>query len=220
MDKVFKSLAAYDDSKQVIKYLNDNYKYPFKLKRMRVMIIDSITNELCDVMKDLFSFCDMFIYNNHLVIFYNEDIPELEQIINSIADDLGESFKVHNGIYISKNYPGNIVLNYIDMMIKFIDESIEFYTDLISPFTTKYLNIEYEEFFQTYIFDEIFKDALTKDIIVTYYKNDLNVLKTSKQLYLNRNSVLNKFDNINKTTGINLQKFSHAAVIYLILTKR
>ena len=40
-----------------------------------------------------------------------------------------------------------------------------------------------------------------KDIIVTYYKNDLNVLKTSKQLYLNRNSVLNKF-NLKKAVSL------------------
>ena len=50
-----------------------------------------------------------------------------------------------------------------------------------------------------------------------YFKNDLNVSKTSKDLYVNRNSLLNKFEQIYKETGFNLQKFTHACAIYLLI---
>ena len=54
-------------------------------------------------------------------------------------------------------------------------------------------------------------------MILTYFKNDLNVSKTSKDLYVNRNSLLNKFEQIYKETGFNLQKFTHACAIYLLI---
>ena len=50
-----------------------------------------------------------------------------------------------------------------------------------------------------------------------YFKNDLNVSKTAKDLYINRNSLLNKFEIIYKETGFNLQKFNHACAIYLLI---
>lgn len=51
----------------------------------------------------------------------------------------------------------------------------------------------------------LFQDATTREIISVMFKNDLNVSQTSKLLYMNRNSLINKLDSIFKETGLNLQ---------------
>ena len=53
------------------------------------------------------------------------------------------------------------------------------------------------------------------NIILTYFKKDLNVLQTAKELYINRNSLLKKFETIYKDTGLDIQKFSHACALYI-----
>jgi DNA-binding PucR family transcriptional regulator len=84
--------------------------------------------------------------------------------------------------------------------------------------TTKLNSLkEYISLIDEYIITPILKDSIIKDIILTYFKNDLNVSKTAKDLYINRNSLLNKFEYIYKETGFNLQKFNHACAIYLLI---
>jgi DNA-binding PucR family transcriptional regulator len=79
---------------------------------------------------------------------------------------------------------------------------------------------EYVSIIDKHIIAPIFKDSMIKDIILTYFKNDLNVSKTAKDLYINRNSLLNKFEIIYKETGFNLQKFNHACAIYLFVLSK
>ena len=66
------------------------------------------------------------------------------------------------------------------------------------------------------IIKPLFNNSSNKDILDVMIKNDLNVSTTSKLLYMNRNSLINKLDNIYKETGLNLQKFKHACAIYLL----
>ena len=68
-------------------------------------------------------------------------------------------------------------------------------------------------------FKYIYKDIQTIDIIEALLKNNLNVLQTSKFLYLHRNSILNKIDIIYKETGLNIQKFTNAYLVKQILKK-
>jgi carbohydrate diacid regulator len=69
-------------------------------------------------------------------------------------------------------------------------------------------------------FTYIYKDVVTIDIIEALLKNNLNVLQTSKFLYLHRNSILNKIEIIYKETGLNIQKFTNAYLVKQIICKR
>ena len=69
-------------------------------------------------------------------------------------------------------------------------------------------------------FTYIYKDTQTIDIIEALLKNNLNVLQTSKVLYLHRNSILNKIETIYKETGLNIQKFTNAFLIKQIISKK
>lgn len=58
-------------------------------------------------------------------------------------------------------------------------------------------------------------DALDEEIITTIYeffKNDLNVSETARQLYIHRNTLVYRLDKVLKTIGLDLRKFDDAVV--------
>lgn len=58
-------------------------------------------------------------------------------------------------------------------------------------------------------------DALDDEIITTIYeffKNDLNVSETARQLYIHRNTLVYRLDKVQKTIGLDLRKFDDAVV--------
>lgn len=58
-------------------------------------------------------------------------------------------------------------------------------------------------------------DALDDEIITTIYeffKNDLNVSETARQLYIHRNTLVYRLDKVLKTIGLDLRKFDDAVV--------
>ena len=115
-----------------------------------------------------------------------------------------------HGITIKNNINGNIVLHYIGIIKEFFAVNDDLYSDSATVMLTTSLNSlkEYISIIDEHILSPVFKDSIIKDIILTYFKNDLNVSKTAKDLYINRNSLLNKFELIYKETGFNLQKFN------------
>ncbi len=58
-------------------------------------------------------------------------------------------------------------------------------------------------------------DALDEEIITTifeFFKNDLNVSETARQLYIHRNTLVYRLDKVQNTIGLDLRKFDDAVV--------
>ena len=204
----------------IYEYLFENSTYPFKNKKAKLLIIDSIYPDFKEILLSFFKEVELIKLDNIYVAFcfeaYSSDISNF---LLTIIDDLGINFKLHEGIYINNSIPGKEVLNYLTMIKQFISKSLESYTDIASILTNDNLDFKnnYIKLVDKYIIGPILKNATDKDIILTYFKNDLNVSKTAKDLYINRNSLLNKFESIYKLTGLNLQKFTHACAMYLFV---
>ena len=147
-------------------------------------------------------------------IFNHFDI-NVEDIFDTLSADIQENIYVHNGPFI-QNIKGQELLTYIECFksSKLKSKSNTDISDLL--------------FDNNIVYKKEFIDICTKvilnpieehiDLIKILFKNDLNVLKTSKELYLNRNSILFKLDSIHQKTGINIQKFKGACAIKILLT--
>lgn len=200
-------------------YLFENKSYPFA-KNAKIIIVNMHNYELKTILKNFFKTIEIITIDNLSIAFcfdsYNLDIQNYQE---AITFDLGIRFHLHNGIYINQLFPGAILLNYISLIKEYISNAQDEYSDLTTPLFTQNENFNYTyyQIIDQYIINPILSDVFIKDLILTYFKNDLNVSKTAKDLYINRNSLLNKFDTIYKETGINLQKFSHACSVYTIL---
>lgn len=204
----------------VYEYLFENKAYPFKNKKVKILVIDSLYKDFKDLLLSFYEDVELILLDNIYVAFcsesYNNDISSF---IGTLSDDLGINFKLHEGMSINNKVQGSVVRQYLSIIKQFLNINEELYTDVSSVILCKnnLLSKEYISIIDNYLIEPVLKDSFTKDIILTYFKNDLNVSKTSKDLYINRNSLLNKFEQIYKETGFDLQKFTHACAIYLLI---
>lgn len=64
---------------------------------------------------------------------------------------------------------------------------------------------------------DIGKNPLDDESFITaieFLRNDLNVCETARKLFIHRNTLNYRLDKIEKRTGLDLRKFTHAAVFY------
>lgn len=204
----------------IYEYIFENKKYPFKNKKVKILIIDSLYNDFKELLLSFFEEVDLVKIDNIYVAFcletYNNDISSF---ISTLSDDLGINFKLHEGMSITNKVEGKIVRQYLGIIKQYLNTNEELYSDVASVVLSNdnKLSKEYISIIDNCLIEPVLKDSFVKDMILTYFKNDLNVSKTSKDLYINRNSLLNKFEQIFKETGFNLQKFTHACAIYLLI---
>ena len=67
-----------------------------------------------------------------------------------------------------------------------------------------------------YLIDPVLNKNNNRETLNAFFDNDLNVSKTAKVLYLNRNSLINRLDIISKELGMDVQNFKNAALLLLL----
>lgn len=80
----------------------------------------------------------------------------------------------------------------------------------------KYKLNEYLESLMDSAARDIFSDTEMMETAEAFLENSLNVSETSRKLYLHRNTLTYRLDKIEKTTGLNIRKFSDAMIFRLI----
>lgn len=68
------------------------------------------------------------------------------------------------------------------------------------------------------ILNDIADDSQMEKLILSFLHNNLNVTKTAKDVYMHRNTVINKLEHIKTETGLNIQNFHDALCMYWLLT--
>ena len=67
------------------------------------------------------------------------------------------------------------------------------------------------------VLGKVLNDPLNESLIIGMFENNLNVLKTSKMIYMHRNTLNNKLEMIKKESGLNIQIFQDAVAMYLLI---
>ena len=69
------------------------------------------------------------------------------------------------------------------------------------------------------ILRKINSDPKLYEIVNGMFVNDLNVCKTANYVYMHRNTINNKLITIKEETGLDIQKFQDAVILYVLLKK-
>ncbi len=79
--------------------------------------------------------------------------------------------------------------------------------------------IEYikDEYFANTKLKELLKNEEIVKTIDDFLKNDLNVLKTSKQTFMHRNTLLYRIGKVKKMVGLDIRHFDDALTMKIIL---
>ncbi|MBS5852689.1 MAG: helix-turn-helix domain-containing protein [Bacilli bacterium] len=218
-----KRIYTYNNNLQKIyEYLLENKEYPFKIKKIRMIIFQLNKEDISIVQKmlsDLYQRCYFLELYNLNICFLEENQTKIKDLFEALSADLGYDIILHEGLILNSKYSGKEILEYIKV---YHDNEIihkKVYTDLADVILSLGMgDYEYlKRSLKKNLLLPLFQDATTREIISVMFKNDLNVSQTSKLLYMNRNSLINRLDNILKETGLNLQKFTHACAIYQMI---
>lgn len=225
LKEMYVEKKIYSDNKmsqKVYEYLLENNIYPFKSKKVKTILY-----KVKETDKEVVSSLISDIYENAVIIdifnlnvcFIENDLNNIKDLFETISIDLGYDVNLHDGLIIDKSLNGDIMLSYI----KAYHDSEKVYTMIYSDLADMILSIDVSSNkellikLKEYLFNKLFLDVSQREIISVMLKNDLNVSQSAKLLYMNRNSLINKLDTIYKETALNIQRFTHACAIYLML---
>ena len=68
------------------------------------------------------------------------------------------------------------------------------------------------------IISKILTDHQLETLVYSFVKNDLNITKTAKDMYMHRNTINNKLDLIQRETQLNIRHFNDAMALLLLLS--
>lgn len=212
----------YDNTKseKIFKYLFENGQYPFKNK-MRFVVVSGILNEdIKSLIEEIYPSLETLKMDNSTILFYEEEWTQnISDIFQTISYDFEKQLFIHEGLIIDKNISGELISHYLGCLNK-TNWSAKDYTnivDLVLNSETNIINSLLIELKTNYI-DHILNKNNNSNIIEVFFKNDLNVSQTAKDLYLNRNSLINKLDSISKELGFNVQSFRFASILLVIMS--
>ena len=201
-------------------YLTNCGEFPFK-KRMRFLLyVGNITDEIQTLLQGILNKAAFYYQKGITIIFYEDDKSlDIKEIFRTISDDFARSIYIHEGFTINKNVPGALITSYIEGIKKtsLLSQEHSSLTDYVFSSENNESSYAILKQLKQYLVDPLLSKNNNREILDVYFKNDLNVLKTSKELYLNRNSLTNRLEIISRDLGLNVQSFKSAAVVLILM---
>ena len=176
-------------------------------------------NDIIQIFKEAVVNAYFIEEDNHVIILSTVINNDINQLVNALIEDFGIKLKVFksNKIYVN-HFDFMKILK--DMFLKYEDMFIENYISLKSLLLMILeKNIDDLAIVKPIIMNNILNDSKLLEIINAMFVNDLNVCKTANYVYMHRNTINNKITIIKEETGLDIQKFQDAVILYALVKK-
>lgn len=201
--------------------LNDylNKKKEFEFYVLNISKGNSEYQEIIDVFLE--GVVNPFVYEkqDYTVIVSNVINPDINQIVNAIIEDFGYNLKVFKSNKISTEYIEDFktLKKLYFKYQEYINDNFVNIQKLIQTILEK--DIDDLNIVKPIILRKINNDSKLYEIVNGMFINDLNVCKTANYVYMHRNTINNKLITIKEETGLDIQKFQDAVMLYVLLKK-
>jgi len=166
-----------------------------------------------DFLKDLLKNYELLTLNDYFLIKHQyQDDKELEDAINSYMFDVEINAKVFFGTYQNDAELDDelfVITKYFNNSLKDI-----FYDK--KKLLSEYLTHDLDDF-KSIVLKEYSNDFDMQNTLKVFFLNNMNVLKSSKDLYVHRNTLINKLDRFKEKTGYDPKDFKDAYLIYSLI---
>ena len=218
-------LTKSSKSIQIQNYLFNNEGIANEEKNYYFWIIDiekeKDVNYALDFFKEIFVDSIFLSYESKYLMFYFREVDfDIESIINSVIDDFSFNIRIYASSKMDFKKREDFFIIY-DLYNKYLNHKSKLYMnniDLINEIIKS--NIDDLKLIKPIILNKIQDDPQMEILIQAMFKNNLNVTQTASDIYMHRNTVINKLDYIKKETGFNIQKFFDANIMYWIFKIR
>lgn len=212
-----KVYAITKKEQQLYEYLLENALYPLKTETTFLIYFVSEEDEatINGVLKDIYPETLFIKYLNYTIAL-GKHFEQVDTLFMTLSDDIGYPIHLHQGFLLSSKTKGSDVITYIDFYSKHLAGlSYSKVTDSIIFSNNQYPEII--KIIQENNLRGILSQPQLLEIISVFLKNNLNVSFTAKLLYMHRNSLISKIEQIEKLTTFNIQNFMDAYVMKIML---
>lgn len=218
----------YDDAlhQSMYEYLYESGEYPFKAQNFKCLIITergakslskTTYDEIYNLLKDIFGEIAVLDLKGSKAIFYFTSFDVgIEELFLTISGDFLLNLSVHEGIVFhqkDRNFP-----QYLELVLASLKDKESNYSNIVH--LVNRVNASGNQkgmlFLKRAVLKELDGDPVFEQLIEEFFNCNLNIAQTSKNLYVHRNTLLNKLETIKKTTGIDVQNFKQASTLHLL----
>ena len=206
---------------QIHEYLWEGKSYPFAQKRGKFFFyheLEAGNDQLHSMLKDIFRDIYAISFLEYtLVFFFDRFDIDLEPLFQTLSDDFGSKITVHEGFFLPIGCRAKIsaIRQNRNRKRRHAQKDYTDLADFILPCRRRgLLHAEINQGRVVFFLKD--KDEAL-EIIRVFFSNNLNVSATAKSLYMHRNTLLYKLDQLSKELGLKLDRFSHACSINILL---
>lgn len=210
------------NSEKMYNYLFNNEDYPFLSNNFHFWVIDFDEEQgqkkVLDFLEELINDVIFLKIEDEFILFYFDDVEiEIKDILSSISDDFGINVKVFASCKIESKFPENFKTIY-NFYKKYLNNKPYTYAN-ISDLILEIIRVNIQDLkkIRFAVLNKINDDSQMENLILTMFSNDLNVTQTANQVYMHRNTIINKLEYIKKETSLNLQSFKDANCMYWLI---
>lgn len=186
---------------------------------------DDRANEWLSVFEDTFDdVVDSFWINKYTgILIEKETNPNMDKLeVQRMIELVDSDFYTKSHVYVGQFWPVNDKLpNIFDMERQLFHKSLEM-KERVNNLSTVILdflieqNLKNTDMFKS-LKNKIDIDSKTTQMINTLYKCDSNLAKTSKMLFLHRNTLLYRMEKFHEQTGFDLKDRDDLVLCFLLL---
>lgn len=203
------------NDKQIEEFIEKNHNYFAYF--ITILPSDTFYKEIINIFIEALPKSIVINNSNNTCFISINDNNNIGEMVNAIIDDTGINICVYKSNKLSTINDYNIVNEMFDKYNTKINESFITNRMLIEEMFNNNLN-DLEKF-KPIIINRIENDTKLYEIVNGMFINNLNVCKTANYVYMHRNTINNKLNVIKEETGLDIQNFQDAVMLYVLIKK-
>lgn len=206
-------------------YLVENQKYPFEKKAKFFIFNDNpYVDDIIKMINDIYQDIKVLSFGKcHVVFYFNNFDISVRDFFDTLKEELLIDLHLHDGIWLDEYVSGEFVKDYIiytegsiiNINSKKLNTNV---TDVIYKLI-KNQNIDLLNEIKVILLRTLNKKPGNLEVLHAFFVNNLNVSATAKKIYMHRNSLINKLNNISYALNIDVQEFMQASALLMLIIK-
>lgn len=190
----------------------DSFKFLI-IKSDRKEAVEEITSLLKDVLDESYN---LHLNEENILFFSDKQNISIQAFINTISDDFGVNLQIFESPSVTREA--------FFVVYQLVEEFLSF--SEFGYYALKHLILEvYQHDSEKLkkvrsIIQKSIDETASEDLIKGLFKNNLNVSKTAKDVFMHRNTINNRLEQLQIKTTLNLQMFQDAMAMFILFTAK
>lgn len=203
------------NDKRIEEFIEKNHDYFTYF--ITILPSDTFYTEIISIFQEALPKAQVINNTSNTCFLSTIDNNNMSEIVNAIIDDSGINICVYKSNKLSTYNDYEIVNNIFNKYNTKINEAFITNRMLIEEMFNN--NLDDLETFKPIILNRIEHDNKLYEIVNGMFINNLNVCKTANYVYMHRNTINNKLNVIKEETGLDIQNFQDAVMLYVLIKK-